>query len=56
MAQQIPTDAQQIRGAVQAFEAAGADELIFDPVSSDLGELELLAEALGDRLATQRAG
>lgn len=56
MAQQIPTDAEAIAGAVAAFEAVGTDELIFVPVSSDLAQLELLAEALGDRLATQRAG
>lgn len=51
MAQQIPADAEGIRGAVAAYEAAGSDELIFDPVSSDLRELELLAEALGSRLS-----
>lgn len=28
-----------------------ADELIFDPVSSDMDQLDLLAEALADRLA-----
>lgn len=51
MAQQIPADAEGIRGAVAAYEAAGSDEFIFDPVSSDLRQLELLAEALGDRLS-----
>lgn len=56
MAQQIPTDAEVILERVAAFEAAGADELIFDPVGSDLAQLELLAEALGDRLAMQQAG
>jgi alkanesulfonate monooxygenase SsuD/methylene tetrahydromethanopterin reductase-like flavin-dependent oxidoreductase (luciferase family) len=50
MAQGIPADAEGIRGAVDAFAAAGADELIFDPVSSEPAQLELLAEALGDRL------
>ena len=50
MAQQIPADAESIRGAVAAYEAAGSDEFIFDPVSSDMRQLELLAEALGDRL------
>ena len=50
MAKQIPAEAESIRGAVAAYEAAGSDELIFDPVSSDLRQLELLAEALGDRL------
>ena len=50
MAQQIPADADGIRWAADAFEAAGADELIFDPVSSDLAQLDLLADALGARL------
>ena len=50
MAQQIPADPESIRGAVAAYEAAGSDEFIFDPVSSDLRQLELLADALGDRL------
>ncbi len=55
MAQGIPADAEGIRGVAAAFEATGADELIFDPVSSDLAQLDLLAEALADRLAAQRA-
>ncbi len=50
MAQQIPADAEGIQGALAAYEAAGSDEFIFNPVSSDLRQLELLAEALGDRL------
>jgi alkanesulfonate monooxygenase SsuD/methylene tetrahydromethanopterin reductase-like flavin-dependent oxidoreductase (luciferase family) len=50
MAQAIPGDADGLRAAADAFEAAGADELIFDPVSSDLEQLEGLADALGDRL------
>ena len=52
MAQQIPADAESIQGALAAYEAAGSDEFIFDPVSSDLRQLELLAEALGDRLGS----
>lgn len=32
-----------------------ADELIFDPVSSDMDQLDLLAEALSDRLADRLA-
>ena len=55
MAQGIPADAEGIRGAVDAFAASGADELIFDPVSSDLAQLDLLAEALSDRLGTNVA-
>ena len=50
MAQQIPADADQLRGAVAAYEAAGSDEFILDPVSSDLRQLDMLAEALGDLL------
>jgi alkanesulfonate monooxygenase SsuD/methylene tetrahydromethanopterin reductase-like flavin-dependent oxidoreductase (luciferase family) len=50
MAQQIPADAEQIRGAVTAYEASGTDEFIFNPVSSDMRQLDGLAEALGDLL------
>ena len=51
MSQVIPADADGIRWAVAAFEEAGADELILDPVSSDMRQLALLAAALGDRLS-----
>lgn len=51
MAGMIPADADGIRWAVSAYEEAGADELILDPVSSDMHQLELLAAALGDRLS-----
>ena len=50
MAAGIPADAEGIRATVAAFEATGADELILDPVSSDLAQLDLLAEALDGRL------
>lgn len=53
MAQAIPADAAAIRQRADAFEAVGADELVFVPVSSDMAELELLAEALRDRLGRQ---
>lgn len=53
MAQQIPADADQIRGTVAAYEAAGSDEFIFEPVSSDMRQLDMLAEALGDLLTQQ---
>jgi alkanesulfonate monooxygenase SsuD/methylene tetrahydromethanopterin reductase-like flavin-dependent oxidoreductase (luciferase family) len=53
MAQQIPADAAAIGGAVAAYAAAGADELIFNPVSPGMEQLEGLAEALGDRLAAR---
>ncbi|CAN5565321.1 hypothetical protein BH24CHL9_BH24CHL9_15270 [soil metagenome] len=48
MAAGIPADADGIRATVEAFEATGADELTLDPVSSDLAQLDLLAEAPGD--------
>jgi alkanesulfonate monooxygenase SsuD/methylene tetrahydromethanopterin reductase-like flavin-dependent oxidoreductase (luciferase family) len=50
MAQQIPGDADQVRGALAAYEAAGSDEMIFNPVRGDMDQLDLLAEALGDAL------
>jgi alkanesulfonate monooxygenase SsuD/methylene tetrahydromethanopterin reductase-like flavin-dependent oxidoreductase (luciferase family) len=50
MAGMIPRDAESIRGTVAAYAATGSDEFIFDPVSSDMAQLELLAEALGDLL------
>jgi alkanesulfonate monooxygenase SsuD/methylene tetrahydromethanopterin reductase-like flavin-dependent oxidoreductase (luciferase family) len=50
MAQGIPADADGLRAVADAFEAAGADELIFDSVSSDLAQLRGLAQALRDRL------
>jgi alkanesulfonate monooxygenase SsuD/methylene tetrahydromethanopterin reductase-like flavin-dependent oxidoreductase (luciferase family) len=50
MAQQISADAEQIRGAVTAYEASGTDEFIFNPVSSDMRQLDGLAGALGDLL------
>ena len=53
MAQQIPADADQIRGTVAAYEAVGSDEFILDPVSSDLRQLDMLAEALGDLLPSR---
>jgi alkanesulfonate monooxygenase SsuD/methylene tetrahydromethanopterin reductase-like flavin-dependent oxidoreductase (luciferase family) len=56
MAQGIPADAEAIRERADAFEAVGADELVFVPVSSDMAQLELLAEALGHRLGRQLEG
>ena len=55
MAQGIPADDDGLRATADAFEAAGTDELIFDPVSSDMEQLRGLAEALSDRLAAQKA-
>ncbi len=55
MAQGIPADAAELRASTDAFEAAGADELIFVPVGSDLDQLRGLADSLGDRLDPQKA-
>jgi alkanesulfonate monooxygenase SsuD/methylene tetrahydromethanopterin reductase-like flavin-dependent oxidoreductase (luciferase family) len=41
------TDAEGVRGAMAAFEAAGCRELIFMPCSGDPGQVGLLAEAAG---------
>lgn len=52
MAQGIPADPAGVRGAADAFAAAGADELIFVPVSSDMAQLDQLAEVFEGRLGT----
>jgi alkanesulfonate monooxygenase SsuD/methylene tetrahydromethanopterin reductase-like flavin-dependent oxidoreductase (luciferase family) len=54
MAQAIPADAEGLRATADAFEAAGTDDLIFVPVSSDPRQLEALGEAVSERLAAQR--
>jgi alkanesulfonate monooxygenase SsuD/methylene tetrahydromethanopterin reductase-like flavin-dependent oxidoreductase (luciferase family) len=50
MAQQIVAgaakDADTVKQYISAFEAAGADEVICFPASSDVGQVELLAEAV----------
>jgi hypothetical protein len=38
-------DADTVRQYIAAFEAAGADDVICFPASSDLGQVERLAEA-----------
>ena len=40
------TSAEMVKGYKGAFEAKGCDELIFVPCSSDLGQVEMLAEAV----------
>jgi len=40
-------DAETVKGYLQAFEAAGCDELILFPSSSDPEQVEMLAEAAG---------
>jgi hypothetical protein len=46
MAAGMPVSPEELRATVKAFEAAGADELIFDPTSSTMDQLEGLAEAV----------
>jgi alkanesulfonate monooxygenase SsuD/methylene tetrahydromethanopterin reductase-like flavin-dependent oxidoreductase (luciferase family) len=45
MAQAIPVDADGIRETVDAYAAAGADELILNPTNNRLDQLEVVAEA-----------
>lgn len=40
-------DADTVKQYVSAFEAAGCEELIFFPVTNDVAQVQLLAEALG---------
>jgi alkanesulfonate monooxygenase SsuD/methylene tetrahydromethanopterin reductase-like flavin-dependent oxidoreductase (luciferase family) len=40
-------DADTVRGYVEAFEAAGCDELVIFPCDADPGQVDLLADALG---------
>jgi alkanesulfonate monooxygenase SsuD/methylene tetrahydromethanopterin reductase-like flavin-dependent oxidoreductase (luciferase family) len=40
-------DAESVRQALAAYEAAGCDELIFFPASSDPAQVDLLADAAG---------
>ncbi len=42
-----PRTPQAVRDRVEAFAAAGVDELIFDPTVADLDQVSLLAEAIG---------
>jgi hypothetical protein len=46
MAAGMSVSPEELRVTVKAFEAAGADELIFDPSSSTMDQLEGLAEAV----------
>jgi alkanesulfonate monooxygenase SsuD/methylene tetrahydromethanopterin reductase-like flavin-dependent oxidoreductase (luciferase family) len=41
------TDAETARGYIEAFDGAGCQELILFPSSSDPGQVDLLADALG---------
>jgi alkanesulfonate monooxygenase SsuD/methylene tetrahydromethanopterin reductase-like flavin-dependent oxidoreductase (luciferase family) len=46
VANSAATDADTVRGYVQAFEAAGCDELILFPSNPDPGQVDLLADAV----------
>lgn len=45
-AESIPADADTIKGVVDAFAAAGCDELVWFPTSSDPAQVDLLAEVV----------
>jgi alkanesulfonate monooxygenase SsuD/methylene tetrahydromethanopterin reductase-like flavin-dependent oxidoreductase (luciferase family) len=47
VAQSAAKDADTLKGYLSAFEAAGADEVICFPASTDASQVELLAEAVG---------
>jgi hypothetical protein len=46
MAAGVPADAQAVKERVAAFEAAGCDEFVLFPTSSDPVQVDLLAEAV----------
>jgi alkanesulfonate monooxygenase SsuD/methylene tetrahydromethanopterin reductase-like flavin-dependent oxidoreductase (luciferase family) len=50
IAQSVATDEDTVAGNAQAFDDLGADELVWFPCSHDLEQVELLAEAVADRL------
>jgi hypothetical protein len=53
MAAGIPKDAASIQATVTAFAAAGADTLLFVPTGNDLGQLDLLVDALGGQTTVE---
>jgi hypothetical protein len=50
IAQSVPTDADTVAGYQQAFEGEGADELIWRPCSASVEQVDLLADAVEERL------
>ena len=46
----MATDEETVNGYLAAFEDAGCDELVLFPCTSDVEQVDLLAEAAGDRL------
>jgi len=51
IAQSVATDEDTVSGYSQAFGDLGADELVWFPCSDDLEQIDLLADAVRDRLA-----
>ncbi len=51
IAESVAVDEETIAGYAQAFEDAGADELLFFPCSTDVGQVEALGGALEGRLS-----
>ena len=51
IAESVAVDEETIAGYAQAFEDAGADEVVFFPCSTDPGQVDGLAEALSARLS-----
>lgn len=51
IADSVAVDEQTVAGYAQAFEGAGADELLLFPCSTGVEQVELLAGALSDRLS-----
>ena len=45
-AERIPKTAEDLRETVERFAAHGFDELFLDPVSSDLAQVDLAADAV----------
>jgi hypothetical protein len=45
-AESIPADRDSIKGVVDAFAAAGCDELVWFPTASDPAQVDLLAETV----------
>lgn len=50
IADSVAVDEDTVAGYAQAFEDAGADELVYFPCSTDPEQVEALAGAVGDRL------
>ncbi|MDQ3355393.1 MAG: LLM class flavin-dependent oxidoreductase [Actinomycetota bacterium] len=50
IADSVAVDEETVAGYAQAFEDAGADELVYFPCSTDPEQVEALAGAVGDRL------